>query len=301
MVDIWGKANTFDASFLSKLQATLAESMTASSSPPVHTSAVSTERSTTPVGEPRSAEDGPSSKPVEASTDANSILQTLSGVLQGLRSNTAGPSPVSTQPTQPQFDLSQLSALQQLAAASTISSAPSTFATTSGASQGHLPSSRPPPSITTTTNPNNHPSQSPAVSWDPPRPQNSIRSPIPSHPPEAKRSRFSVDQGTNGLASGLGKDDSLLSPTGAGKTLADFDMSTFDPTQPISWQNLAGMWKNTYGYVPSNQELMMCMMMGSFPPVPSLSAAASDGFKHISNDNQWNNHDQQQHFGRNGS
>lgn len=45
--------------------------------------------------------------------------------------------------------------------------------------------------------------------------------------------------------------------------LDQFDVSTFDATAPSSWEALGNMWQNTYGYPPSQEELMHFMMTGS--------------------------------------
>lgn len=45
--------------------------------------------------------------------------------------------------------------------------------------------------------------------------------------------------------------------------LDSFDMSTFDPTSPASWEALGRMWEAMNGYTPSMQELMQFMMMGA--------------------------------------
>lgn len=38
--------------------------------------------------------------------------------------------------------------------------------------------------------------------------------------------------------------------------LDQFDIATFDVTTPSSWEGLGNMWKTTYGYLPSQEELM---------------------------------------------
>jgi hypothetical protein len=50
-------------------------------------------------------------------------------------------------------------------------------------------------------------------------------------------------------------------------------MSTFDPTKPEEWLHVGRLWKNTYGDMPSNHELMMAMMSGIFPPAPGAPDA----------------------------
>ncbi|KXN87437.1 Rpb7-binding protein seb1 [Leucoagaricus sp. SymC.cos] len=42
-----------------------------------------------------------------------------------------------------------------------------------------------------------------------------------------------------------------------------FDMTTFDPTSPASWEALGKMWEAMNGYTPSTEELMQFMMMGA--------------------------------------
>ncbi|KAF8555962.1 hypothetical protein OG21DRAFT_1437858 [Imleria badia] len=42
--------------------------------------------------------------------------------------------------------------------------------------------------------------------------------------------------------------------------LDQFDISTFDATAPSSWEGLGNMWQSTYGYPPSQEELMHFVM-----------------------------------------
>lgn len=270
MIDIWGKANTFDASFLSKLQASLASSISNSAADNNEA-----ERSTTPLVEPISAEAGPSSRPLDGPADANALLESLSGVLQGLKGGNNGTTPSASRPaSQPNFDLSQLSVLQQLAAAST--SAPHQVASMLTASPPPPPSLPfssilpgppaylPPQPTTLSTHPGRRRSQSPQSTRQPP---NSVpRNSNPPHTQESYRHRLPPDSITDTVQTGMTSNNG--GPDQSQQTLADFDMTSFDPTQPSQWQSLAVMWKNTYGYMPSNQELMMCMMMGGFPPLP---------------------------------
>jgi protein NRD1 len=44
---------------------------------------------------------------------------------------------------------------------------------------------------------------------------------------------------------------------------SSFDISTFDPTSPASWEALGKMWETMNGYTPSAEELMQFMMMGA--------------------------------------
>lgn len=44
--------------------------------------------------------------------------------------------------------------------------------------------------------------------------------------------------------------------------LDKFDMSTFDFTAPSSWEALGKMWQVTYGYLPSQEQLMQLVMSG---------------------------------------
>lgn len=44
--------------------------------------------------------------------------------------------------------------------------------------------------------------------------------------------------------------------------LDQFDISTFDATAPSSWEALGNMWKTTYDYIPSQEELMQFILAG---------------------------------------
>jgi len=51
--------------------------------------------------------------------------------------------------------------------------------------------------------------------------------------------------------------------TGSHKGLESFDVSTFDPSSPVSWEALGNAWAVTHGYLPSEAELMEFMIPGS--------------------------------------
>jgi len=53
--------------------------------------------------------------------------------------------------------------------------------------------------------------------------------------------------------------------------LDKFDMSTFDFTASSSWEALGKMWQVTYGYLPSQEELMQFVMSGGV--IASAAAA----------------------------
>ena len=53
--------------------------------------------------------------------------------------------------------------------------------------------------------------------------------------------------------------------------LDKFDMSTFDFTASSSWEALGKMWEVTYGYMPSQEELMQFVMSGGV--IASAAAA----------------------------
>lgn len=53
--------------------------------------------------------------------------------------------------------------------------------------------------------------------------------------------------------------------------LDKFDMSTFDFTASSSWEALGKMWQVTYGYLPSQEELMQFVMSGGI--IASAAAA----------------------------
>lgn len=44
--------------------------------------------------------------------------------------------------------------------------------------------------------------------------------------------------------------------------LDQFDISAFDATAPSSWEALGNMWKTTYDYIPSQEELMQFILAG---------------------------------------
>lgn len=53
------------------------------------------------------------------------------------------------------------------------------------------------------------------------------------------------------------------SKTGHEVGMGNFDISTFDPTSPASWEAMGKMWEITNGYQPSTEELMQFVMMGT--------------------------------------
>ncbi|KAG8220999.1 hypothetical protein J3R82DRAFT_2508 [Butyriboletus roseoflavus] len=56
--------------------------------------------------------------------------------------------------------------------------------------------------------------------------------------------------------------------------LDQFDINTFDATAPSSWEALGNLWRNTYGYPPSQEELLQFVMTGSM----AAAGVASGGF-----------------------
>ncbi|KAL4065843.1 hypothetical protein V8B97DRAFT_1932274 [Scleroderma yunnanense] len=52
------------------------------------------------------------------------------------------------------------------------------------------------------------------------------------------------------------------SATSEQRGLDQFDITTFDATAPSSWEALGNMWKTTYDYVPSQEELMQFILAG---------------------------------------
>lgn len=63
------------------------------------------------------------------------------------------------------------------------------------------------------------------------------------------------------------------------KGLDSFDMTTFDPSSPASWEALGNAWAVTNGYLPSQEELMQFMFSGMAGnlPIPSQPATQQGG------------------------
>lgn len=72
--------------------------------------------------------------------------------------------------------------------------------------------------------------------------------------------------------------------------LDQFDISMFDATAPSSWEALGNMWQNTYGYPPSQEELMQFMMTGSV----AAAGIANGGYKRAQG-GQWAQGNWQEH------
>ena len=56
--------------------------------------------------------------------------------------------------------------------------------------------------------------------------------------------------------------------------LDQFDINAFDATAPSSWEALGNMWKATYGYTPSQEELMHFVIAGSM----AVAGMSNGGF-----------------------
>ncbi|KAF5362307.1 hypothetical protein D9756_002320 [Leucocoprinus leucothites] len=69
---------------------------------------------------------------------------------------------------------------------------------------------------------------------------------------------FSKDPNTSNMSV-----ESSNKPALSQSGLESFNMSTFDPTSPASWEALGKMWEAMNGYTPSTEELMQFMMMGA--------------------------------------
>ncbi|KAG6332378.1 hypothetical protein ID866_6710 [Astraeus odoratus] len=64
--------------------------------------------------------------------------------------------------------------------------------------------------------------------------------------------------------------------------LDQFDITTFDATAPSSWEVLGTMWKTTYGYLPSQEELLQFVLAGGM-----AIASAAGGHYANTQDDQW--------------
>ncbi|KAI9456927.1 hypothetical protein HD554DRAFT_1835330 [Boletus coccyginus] len=71
--------------------------------------------------------------------------------------------------------------------------------------------------------------------------------------------------------------------------LDQFDIGMFDATAPSSWESLGNMWQSTYGYAPSQEELMHFVM--------AKSMAASGGFNGAQG-GQWEQGNWEEHGSR---
>jgi protein NRD1 len=72
--------------------------------------------------------------------------------------------------------------------------------------------------------------------------------------------------------------------TGQPFEMENFDISTFDPTSPASWEAMGKMWEITNGYQPSTEELMQFVMMGTMSQLHSKNWQQGDGLSGCGND-----------------
>ena len=78
--------------------------------------------------------------------------------------------------------------------------------------------------------------------------------------------------------------------------LDQFDIGTFDATVPTSWEGLGSMWQATYGYPPSQEELMHFVLTKSM----ATAGIANGGFNGAQG-GQWQQGEWEEHGpGRNG-
>ena len=82
--------------------------------------------------------------------------------------------------------------------------------------------------------------------------------------------------------------------------LDQFNFGTFDATAPSSWEGLGIMWQTTYGYPPSQEELMHFVMAGSM----MATGVANGGFNGAQGgqwqQGNWEGHGPQHNGGRRG-
>jgi protein NRD1 len=87
-----------------------------------------------------------------------------------------------------------------------------------------------------------------------------------TQPPEAEQSTLPSNQttteshDTSESAKAQPPDTHASSSTTSGFGLDTFDVRTFDPTSPSSWEALGTTWQLSCGYLPSQQELMQFVM-----------------------------------------
>lgn len=109
----------------------------------------------------------------------------------------------------------------------------------------------------------------------PPSTRPTTHSPVDRHPPQTDGP---PQQGPS-FATPPRAPPTVLAPVAQGG-LGTFDMSTFDPTLPISWTTLGNAWQVTHGYLPSQEELM-AYVMGGFGGFPDANQFTGGG------DSQW--------------
>lgn len=108
------------------------------------------------------------------------------------------------------------------------------------------------------------------VRAQPPPVPASIEQNMPA-PAIAKNQIPSVPQQTASVAAANTSTQNHITPVVSQPGLDKFDMSTFDFTASSSWEALGKMWQVTYGYLPSQEELMQFVMSGGV--IASAAAA----------------------------
>ncbi|PWN91201.1 hypothetical protein FA10DRAFT_278075 [Acaromyces ingoldii] len=331
VVDIWIKADTFDVHMLRDIKATVKRRQEAGSRPQEDHSEVNSMPSPYGMMVMEDREGGGENANGSTANAPPGLPSNVLALLGGASKKPAGGSPssahqsaaavaaASASSSTPSFDPKQLAMLQQLAG----QTPPSTSAAPAPRQPG------PPPTL-----PGRPPVRPPAIAG--PSTESYRRSPpsqMYSNPPPARREgqwqradsgqaqrrsmspRRGPNQGagfeeqeTNESVSGnrWGERQQQQQQRPAPVTTADlsqFDPTTFDPTDAKAWTTFAQMWNNTYGYMPSNQELLMWMMMsgmqmggmmgsgpGSGAPASSYDGSSFDaGFQHQQSHNQKHN------------
>ncbi|CAL1714233.1 unnamed protein product [Somion occarium] len=67
-----------------------------------------------------------------------------------------------------------------------------------------------------------------------------------------------------------------------------FDLTTFNPMEPSSWEALGKAWAVTNGYLPSQEELMQYIMGGNMFPVTSQYGVQQQGDHWSGHEENWN-------------
>ncbi|KAN0063710.1 hypothetical protein ACQY0O_003760 [Thecaphora frezii] len=154
----------------------------------------------------------------------------------------------------PMFDMSQLTMLHQLAAPRPNAAAATPMTPLSVAAAvggGAAPPGPPPPRPAPphASRPRDERSRSPTA-------RTSART-------SERASRWSDTPSTNAAATAVAADTAAGGKPKDG--LSSLDLSTFDPTDAESWSRVGRLFENTYGYKPSNQDVMAVVM--GMPPM----------------------------------
>ncbi|PWN19954.1 hypothetical protein BCV69DRAFT_294242 [Microstroma glucosiphilum] len=163
-----------------------------------------------------------------SSGDTQSFMNSLSSLMGPAGASTSQQADASLSfGSAPAFDLSQLTALQQLASSS---------------------------STTTTTSGSTLPSTSSAVPLPPPGPP-------PPRPPQVAPSTSSSSLPANSAPASAPASTWPPNPDPSMGDLSSFDVLSFDPTQPQNWIPVAQKWCNSFGYMPALWEVGMNYLM----------------------------------------